>query len=88
MLRSLRRSCTKEVLALKRGAEGIVLAVAVATLCLMSFAAGTFVGVKAGAFSTRIDFCLDDTSGRYIPDFAVRRQVCQDRTNNRPASPS
>ena len=49
----------------------------VAVLCVVFFVAGGYIGVEFGALSARIDFCDDDTSGRFIADPAVSAEVCQ-----------
>lgn len=49
-----------------------VLAVAVA-----AFAAGVIVGIAGGEANYRIDLCSEDTSGKYISDAEIRKQVCE-----------
>jgi hypothetical protein len=49
----------------------------VAMLCAVCFLAGGFVGVQAGMTNAHIDFCADDTSGRFIADPSIRAEVCQ-----------
>ncbi len=40
------------------------------------FMLGLFLGVSLGGLNAEIDFCADSTSGRYIFDESVRRDVC------------
>ena len=40
------------------------------------FGLGLFLGVSLGGLNAEINFCADSTSGRYIFDESVRRDVC------------
>lgn len=50
--------------------------VTVLGLIVAAFAAGVIVGIAGGEANYWIDLCSDDTSGRYIPDAEIRKQVC------------
>lgn len=46
------------------------------TLVALCVGAGIAVGILFGGRLAERDFCDDPTSGRYIPDEAVRAEVC------------
>jgi hypothetical protein len=42
-----------------------------------AFLVGFWIGAEFGDINTRIDFCADETSGRFIADRAARDVSCQ-----------
>ena len=41
------------------------------------FVVGVVLGIYGGDMNTWIDFCADDTSGKYISDDAARATSCK-----------
>lgn len=58
--------------------RGASLGILTAVLCADTFGAGVLVGIELDGFSARVDFCDDDTSGRFIADPTARAAACRD----------
>ena len=50
--------------------------VTTALISAVLFGVGLFTGLSLGGLNAEIDFCADSTSGSYIFDESVRRDVC------------